>query len=256
MIEQVGFLANLIAIYSAFKDPKELVSNLKRLNKKQKLLLILILVLATVIIGLIQALFSGAFTPTITKVVLSDDSLNMTTGDVYGLTVTVLYSDNTESNTVHWVSSNTAVVQVDENGELTALSAGSATITAQASNRKSTWNEECVVTVTDPLKGYSISVQRTAVENYVYIYVQPEDDDITLITLYARAPSGEIYTPSIDSNNLYHFYAEAGIWTIYAELKSQNGIYEARKPEDFVTIEIKDVSPNEVDAVRAGLPIY
>lgn len=73
--------------------------------------------------------------------------------------------------------------------------------------------------------------------------------------LYAKAPSGEVHTPPIDENNLYHFYTEAGTWTIYAALRSSRGTYEASKPEDFVTIEVNDVSPTEMDALLAGLPV-
>ena len=185
---------------------------------------------------------------------LSDYTLGMNTGDVSALSATVLYSDNTEGSEVLWVSSNKEVIRVDENGNLTAMSAGSATITAQAANRKSTQSAECIVTVMDPLKGYSISLRRTAVENYVYIYVRPEDDDVSQIILYAQAPSGEVYTPPIDENDLYRFYKETGIWTIYATLKSQRGTYEASKPEDFVTIEVNDISPTLKDALLAGLP--
>lgn len=256
MGDPIGLGANLLAIVSAFKDPKELVAKLRGLSKRQKVLTGLLLILILGIIILAQAFFSGAFTPTITQVMLSDYSLSMSTGDTGALSATVLYSDNTESSDVLWVSSNKAVVQVDENGQLTALAAGSATITAQAANRKSTEIAECIITVADPLKGYSISVQRTSVENYVYIYVQPEDDDITQVTLYARAPSGAVHTPTMGGKNLYHFYTETGPWTIYASLKSPYGTYEANRPEDFVTIEVNDVSPTEVDALLAGLPVF
>ena len=255
MGDPVGFGANLLAIISAFKDPKELVAKLWGLSRLQKVLAAVLLILIAGIVALVWAFLAGEFIPTITQVMLSDYSLTMNTGDVGALSATVLYSDNTEGSDVLWVSSNKDVVQVDENGQLSAMSAGSATVTAQAANRKSSESAECVVTVADPLKGYSISVQRTAVENYVYIYVHPEDDDITQITLYAQAPSGEVHTPSMGGNNLYHFYTETGTWTIYATLKSQHGTYEASKPEDFVTIEVNDVSPNEMDALLAGLPV-
>lgn len=254
MGDLVGFGANLLAIISAFKDPKELIYKLRNLNKHQKILGTILLILIVGIAFLAWANFSGAFTSTITQVMLSDYTLSMNTGDVGALSATVLYSDNTEGSEVLWVSSNKEVICVDENGQLTAVSAGSATITAQAANRKSTQNAECIVTVMDPLKGYSISVRRTAVENYVYIYVRPEDDDVSQIILYAQAPSGEVYTPPIDENDLYRFYTETGIWTIYATLKSQRGTYEASKPEDFVTIEVNDISPTLKDALLAGLP--
>ena len=256
MGDPVGFGANLLAIISAFKDPKVLVAKLRGLSQLQKILTGLLLVLILGIIILAQAFFSGAFTPTITQVMLSDYSLSMSTGDTGALSARVIYSYNTVSCVVLGVSSNNAVVNVDENGQLTALAAGSATITAQAANRKSTEIAECIITVADPLKGYSISVQRTSVENYVYIYVQPEDDDITQVTLYARAPSGAVHTPTMGGKNLYHFYTETGPWTIYASLKSPYGTYEANRPEDFVTIEVNDVSPTEVDALLAGLPVF
>lgn len=254
MGDPVGFGANLLAIISAFKDPKELIYKLRNLNKRQKILGAILLIPIVGIAFLAWANFSGAFTSTITQVMLSDYTLSMNTGDVGALSATVLYSDNTEGSEVLWVSSNKEVIRVDENGNLTAVSAGSATITAQAANRKSTQSAECIVTVMDPLKGYSISVRRTAVENYVYIYVRPADDDVSQIILYAQAPSGEVYTPPIDENDLYRFYTETGIWTIYATLKSQRGTYEASKPEDFVTIEVNDISPTLKDALLAGLP--
>ena len=255
MGDPLGIGANLLTIISAFKDPKELVAKLRSLSRQQKVVAVVLLVLVAVPITFAWILLTGVFTPTITQVMLSDYSLNMNTGDVGALAATVLYSDNTEGSDVLWVSSNKDVVQVDENGRLSAMSAGSATVTAQAANRKSSESAECIVTVTDPLQGYSISVQRTALENYVYIHVQPKDDDVSQITLYALAPSGEVHTPKMGGANLYHFYTETGTWTVYAALKSQRGTYEANKPEDFVTIEVNDVSPNEVDALLVGLPV-
>lgn len=255
MGDPVGFGANLITIISAFKNPGELLRTFRGLHRRQKALVVALLIVIAGAIFLVWAGVTGAFIPTITQVMLSDDVLNMTTGDIGALSATVLYSNNTESSEVHWASSNKAVIQVNDNGQLTAVSAGSATITAQASNRKSTMSAECIITVTDPMNGYSISVQRTAVENYVYIYVQPEDDDVSQITIYAKAPSGVVHTPSIDRNNLYHFYTETGTWTIYAALKSPRGTYEASEPEDFVTIEINDISPGSTDAFFAGLPV-
>lgn len=255
MGDPVGFGANLITIISAFKDPGELVRAFRGLHRHQKILVAALLIVTVGVIILAWAGFTGAFIPEITRVMLSDDVLNLTTGDVQALSATILYDDNTEGDEVHWASSNRAVVQVDDNGQITAVSAGSAIITAQASNRKSTMSAECNITVADPMNGYSISVQRTALENYVYIYVQPEDDDVSQITIYAKAPSGVVHTPNVGRNDLYHFYTETGMWTIYAALKSPRGTYEASKLEDFVTIEITDISPDDTDAFLAGLPV-
>ena len=255
MGDPVGYISNLLSILSTFKDPKEIYNKFRNLNNRQKITRVIILILIAGIAILIYLFLSGKFTPTITQVMLSDYSLNMNTNDVGVLSATVLYSDNTEGSDVLWVSSNKAIVQVDENGQLTAVSAGTATITAQAANRNSAESAECIISVADSLNGYSISVQRTTVENYVYIYVNPKDDDITQVILYAQAPSGKVYTPIVGRNDLYHFYTETGTWTIYATLKSQRGTYEASKPEDFVSIEVNDISPTEVDAILAGLPV-
>ena len=152
MGDPLGIGANLLTIISAFKDPKELVAKLRSLSRRQKVLAAVLLVLIVVPVTLAWILLTGVFTPTITQVMLSDYALNMSTGDVGTLAATVLYSDNTEGSDVLWVSSNKDVVQVDENGQLSAMSAGSATVTAQAANRKSSESAECIVTVTDPLQ--------------------------------------------------------------------------------------------------------
>lgn len=252
----MGRLSDIFEDYSALKKIcsalKNFFNELKKLDKKQRakkitgLALLLLVIISVLLVG---AQLFGVFTPSITQVTLSNYSLSMNTGDTGQLSATVLYCDNTKDFKVLWVSSNEAVVQIDENGRLSALAEGSSVITAQASNRKSTGLAECVVTVSDPIGGYSISVQRTVVDNYVYIYVQPEDDGVFQITLYAKSPSGEIYTPPIDENSLYRFYSETGTWTVYASLKGQNGTYEAHKPEDFVTVEINKIS----DGLLTGL---
>lgn len=179
----------------------------------------------------------------------------MYTGDTGALSATVLYSDNSVGDDVRWVSSNRAAVLIDEEGRLTAVAKGESVITAQASNRKSAERAECIVTVADPLRGYALSVRRTALDNYVYIDIQPHDTGVMEIKIYAKSPSGEIYSPTINENNLYHFYTETGSWTVYASLTGENGIYEAHRPEDFVQIEIEDVSAGYVDALLAGLPV-
>ena len=81
----------------------------------------------------------------------------------------------------------------------------------------------------------------------------PYDEDVTQIKLYAKSPSGEIFNPPIDENNLYHFYSECGTWTIYASLESEGGTYEANKPTDFLSLEITDISSNPLDDVFQNL---
>lgn len=249
----VGFLADLVTILSAFKDPKELLHNLKALSKRQRSLAIGLVALLLAIIAL---LFHSKQPPVIvTQVALSQDHLTMNVGDTATLTATVLYSDNTSGHDVLWTSDNAAVVRVQADGQLFAVSNGTATITAQAAKNNSAERVTCLVTVMAPPSGYSISVSRTKLDNYVYVHIQPYDDTVTRIRLYAKSPSGQIYQPTLDRNELYRFYAEVGVWTVYAVLEGPGGRYEATLPEDFVSFEINDISPTRTDALLAGLPV-
>ncbi len=76
------------------------------------------------------------------SVVLSDTSVKLPIGEKKTITATVIGSQDT----VTWISSDTKVATV-EDGEITAVAAGTATITAKLSE---TIYAECKVTVTDP----------------------------------------------------------------------------------------------------------
>lgn len=249
------FIASIFGVLSPPPAVKEYLQKIKTLNRFQKIIIIIVVLLLAAALFVGHIILSGSFIPKITQVMQSNYNLNLNVGDSVTLSAVVLYENNKKEDKVLWVSSNASVVQIDENGLLTAISEGNAMVTAQASNRKSVERAECVVNVLGPLKGYTISVQRTTVENYIYIYVRPKDKNVSRSTLYAKSPSGKVFTPAIDDNDLYHFYTEAGTWTVYAELESEYGTYEANKDEDFVTVEINDVSPTAMDAFLAGLPI-
>ena len=72
----------------------------------------------------------------VTGITVSPASLNMRTGDTQTLTATVSPSDSTE--TVVWSSDNESVATVDQSGNVTAVSSGSATITATAGGMSAT----------------------------------------------------------------------------------------------------------------------
>lgn len=200
-------------------------------------------------------LYVSYFIPKITSVSISQESLSMAVGDTADLRATVLYADNSTSHDVLWVSSNDAVVQVDPSGQLTAVGAGPAVITAQASNRKTTAQATCSVAVTAGLTGYTISVERTALDNYVYIRVRPNEDTVTEVQICAQSPSGELFCRPRDPNDLYHFYSEAGLWTVYAVLSGPNGTYTPQRPEEAVTFAVQDITATSLDAYEAGLPV-
>ena len=86
----------------------------------------------------------------VTGVKLNKSSKSLTIGDTFTITATVKPGNATDKS-VTWSSSNTSVATVDENGVVTAVSEGTATITATASNGV---KADCTVTVKQ--KGDSI----------------------------------------------------------------------------------------------------
>ena len=87
----------------------------------------------------------GAQTVAIESVTLNKTELTLNVGDEETLTATVAPDDATDK-TVTWSSDNTAVATV-ANGKVTAVSAGTATITAKAGGKSAT----CAVTVNSAL---------------------------------------------------------------------------------------------------------
>ena len=77
------------------------------------------------------------------SVSLNKNSLSMTVGDTEKLTATIL-PENVDDNTLEWYWSDAGVVNIDENGNVTALKAGTADITVKTINGKSA---VCNVTV-------------------------------------------------------------------------------------------------------------
>ena len=86
-----------------------------------------------------------------TDVTLSKDTLALVNGNSGTLTATV--QPDTASPSVTWASSNTAVATVDESGNVTAVGAGEATITATAAVAAEGGEKpsaSCTVTVMEP----------------------------------------------------------------------------------------------------------
>lgn len=84
----------------------------------------------------------------VTGITLSQTTATLTEGESLTLTATVA-PDNATDKTVAWSSSNAAVATVDNNGVVTAVAEGTATITAKA-NDGSGVTASCVVTVERP----------------------------------------------------------------------------------------------------------
>ena len=77
------------------------------------------------------------------SVSLNKNSLLMTVGDTEKLTATIL-PENVDDNTLEWYWSDAGVINIDENGNVTALKAGNSIITVKTINGKSA---VCNVTV-------------------------------------------------------------------------------------------------------------
>lgn len=88
-----------------------------------------------------------------TGITLNKTETTITKGQTETLTATVA-PDDADDKTVTWTSSDEAVATVDENGTVTAVKGGTATITASTVNDK---KAACTVTVYAPVTGLGIT---------------------------------------------------------------------------------------------------
>lgn len=116
------------------------------------------------------------------SVTLNKTTLDLTIGGSETLNATVL-PDNATDKTVTWTSDNSAVASVDSNGTVTAVSAGTATITATAGGQSAT----CAVNVTNSVVAtdaftfaISANAEKVTVGSNVTITVTANSEDGTL----------------------------------------------------------------------------
>ena len=93
----------------------------------------------------------------VTSIQLSEKAVTMSPGEIFELTASV-QPENATDKTITWSSSDTGIVTVAE-GKLTAVDAGTATVTAKAGNVKA----ECSVTV-NPINVTSVELSQTSME--------------------------------------------------------------------------------------------
>ena len=128
----------------------------------------------------------------VTGVTLDKTSHEMTEGDEYTLTATINPSNATNKN-VSWKSSNTSVATVS-NGEVTAVKAGSATITVTTEDGGKT--ATCEVTVNAkvyPVTG--VSLNQTSVS-----LTEGDDFDLTATVYPSNATNKKVTWSSSDTS--------------------------------------------------------
>ena len=129
------------------------------------------------------------------------------------LTANVLPS-NATNKAVTWSSSNTSVATVDQNGKVTAKTAGTATITATAkdgSGKKGT----CVVTVTSPstavprVTAPDITIGQSQIGQPIAVpltLTMPTGGNMTLIQMKLTFPAG--LRPALVSSDGYNYFLD------------------------------------------------
>ena len=110
----------------------------------------------------------------VTSVTIDRENLDLNKGESVQLTA-VVKPDNARDKEVSWTSSNAGVASVAQDGTVTAVGAGSATITAEASGK----TDDCVVTVTVPVQGISLDREKATIfegdELFLTATVLPDD---------------------------------------------------------------------------------
>ena len=113
---------------------------------------------------------TGAFT-------LSNQSLDLVKGQSQTLSV------NGDYESITWKSSNPSVVKVDQNGRVTALKSGKATVQVTNDSGKTL---QCVITVTNKLKSLSFSDKEVSLQGKVdkklSLVKNPDDADYEKLT--------------------------------------------------------------------------
>ena len=96
----------------------------------------------------------------VTSITLTQNSLELVVNSTYTSLVPTIFPTNATEKTVTWTSSNPECVAVNNNGHLSALSVGTAVITAEADGK----SDKCTVTVYDKVDSVTLSEEEVTLE--------------------------------------------------------------------------------------------
>ncbi len=151
----------------------------------------------------------------VTGITVTPTSRTMHEGDDYHLTATVT-PDNATDKSVIWTSSDDTIATVDDNGNVTALKEGTATITATTNDGGFT--ASCVITVIkreERVTGITVTpISKTANVGEIFFvtpYITPVDAEDKSVTWSSSNPS----IATVDSNGKVTAIRE-GVVTITA----------------------------------------
>lgn len=133
----------------------------------------------------------------VSKVSLNKKSLTIAQKETYTLKASVSPSNATNKK-ITWKSSNTKVAKVDSKGKITAVSAGTATITAQSANSA---KATCKVVVKKAPSKVTLSKKSTTVSAKKTVKVKISLPKNTMCTKYTVKTSNKKYATATVSGN-------------------------------------------------------
>jgi beta-glucosidase-like glycosyl hydrolase len=120
--------------------------------------------------GTVEATMNGSYTPVLKTVVIDNEKVVLRPGNTSQTSVTASLSDdsfiNIKNAKVTYKSNNPAVATIDENGKVTAVGVGTASIFANVTVNGTTVSNSCPVKVMPDLTPKSITVNGKNIEGF------------------------------------------------------------------------------------------
>ncbi|MBQ7147021.1 MAG: Ig-like domain-containing protein [Lachnospiraceae bacterium] len=195
----------------------------------------------------LRVIASGQDPNAVTALRLNAETANLLVGAEVSLVATV-EPDEAEDKSVTWSSSNPDVVSVDANGKLTALAAGTATITAK-SNANEEISASCAVTVKAASQGFRAIVRSD--EGTYFSYFNLEDlNQVTKLHADSKADMSLRSAFVAEDGNLY-----AG--TMHKVTNAENKLIDATTiylvDQDSYELSLYYPSVNAANGLARGL---